>query len=260
MLLRKCRALDRMRAGEVINCYKFNLDGSRTVQLAGLAGFDCLWTDMEHTPNSITLIEQQVVSAKACGMDIIVRVKRGSYSDLVAPLEMDAAAIMVPHVMTAAEAQGIARMTKFHPVGRRPVDGGNADGAFTLVPFTEYAEFVNKNRMVIVQIEDPEAMDELEGICAVEGLDMIFFGPGDYSHALGIPGQMRHPEVEKARIKVAECARRHGKLAGTTGSTETFNEYAAMGYNLINIGADVLGLCGYCKDLVKRMAEVRAQR
>ena len=253
-MLKKCKALDRMRAGETINCFKFNFDGHRTVQMVGMMGFDCLWTDMEHTPNDLALIERQVLAAKATGVDIIVRVPRGSYSDLIHPLEMDASAIMIPHVMSEVEAKHIVRMTKFHPIGRRPVDGGNADGAYCLEDFIEYTKFVNENRFVIAQIEDPEPMDELDAICAVEGIDMIFFGPGDYSHALGVPAQIQHPLVKEARIKIAECAKKHGKLAGTTGSPELFNEYSEIGYALINIGADVHAINTYGKDLLNRMA------
>ena len=252
-MLRKCKALDRMRAGETINSFKLNFDGHRVAQMVGMMGFDCLWTDMEHTPNNLALLERQVLAAKATGMDIIVRVPRGSYSDLIHPLEMDASAIMVPHVMSEDDAKQIAKMTKFHPIGRRPVDGGNADGAYCLGDFVEYTQFVNNNRFVIAQIEDPEAMEELDAICAVEGIDMIFFGPGDYSHALGIPGQIRDPKVNETRIKVAECAKKHGKLAGTTGSPELFNEYSEMGYDLINIGADVHAINAYGKDLLNRM-------
>jgi 4-hydroxy-2-oxoheptanedioate aldolase len=252
-MLKKCKALDRMRAGETINCFKFNFDGHRIIQMTGMMGFDCFWTDMEHTPNDLALIERQVLAAKANGMDIIVRVPRGSYSNLIHPLEMDASAIMVPHVMSEADAKQIAKMTKFHPIGRRPADGGNADGAYCLEDFVEYTQFVNKNRFIIAQIEDPEAMEELDAICAVEGIDMIFFGPGDYSHALGIPGQIRDPQVNEARIKVAECAKKHGKLAGTTGSPELFKEYSDIGYDLINIGADVHAIKVYGENLLERM-------
>jgi 4-hydroxy-2-oxoheptanedioate aldolase len=252
-MLKRCKVLDRMRNGETVNCFKFNLDGHRAVHMVSQMGFDCLWTDMEHTPNSLDLIERQVLAAQANDMDIIVRVSRGSYSDLIHPLEMNASAIMVPHVMNVVEAKEIARMTKFHPLGRRPADGGNADGAYCMVDFVEYTQFVNENRFVIIQIEDPEAMDELDEICAVDGIDMIFFGPGDYSHAIGVPGQMEHPLVVEARIKIAQCARKHGKLAGTTGSPKTFEEYSKMGYHLINIGADVHALDVYGKNLLNSM-------
>lgn len=252
MKLVRSKALDRMRAGETINSFKFNLDSSRVVQMVSMLGFDCLWTDLEHTPNTLELIEKQILAARAYGMDMIVRVARGPYSNLIHPLEMNAAGIMVPHVMSANEAREIARMTKFHPIGRRPVDGGNTDGAFCLADFTEYASFVNENRFIIIQIEDPEAMEELDEICSVEGIDMIFFGPGDYSHALGIPGEINNSKVNEARIRVAETARKYGKLAGTTGSPETFETYKEMGYNLINIGADVKGIKDYCESLLAR--------
>lgn len=251
---KRCKVLDRMRNGETVNCFKFNLDGSRVVEMAGIAGFDCLWTCSEHTANDYALIERQILAAKAYDTDIIVRVARGSYSDLIRAMELDASGIMVPHVMSAADAREIARRTRFHPVGLRPADGGNADGLFCYISFQEYIEFVNENRMVIIQIEDPEPMAELDEICSIEGIDMIFFGPGDYSNAIGYPGQITHPEVQAARIKIAETARKHGKLAGTTGSPAVFKEYSDMGYNLINVGADVHAIRSYCMNILNDLA------
>lgn len=256
-MFRKSAALDKMRSGEVITSFKLNLDGYRVVQLAALHDFDLLWTDMEHTPNSLATIEAQVNAAKAGGKSIIVRVGKGSYSDMIRPLEMDADGIMVPHVASAEEAADIVFYTKFHPLGRRPVDGGNADGAFCLGDFHEYLEFMNHNRMIIIQIEDVEAMDELEDIAQVPGIDMLFFGPGDFSHSLGDPGNFSHPDLLEARRLVAEVARRYDKLSGTTGSPDNFAELAALGYNLINIGADVLSLNRSCHELSERMQKVR---
>lgn len=250
MRLRRCKVLEKMRAGGAAACYKVNFDGARAVGVVAMSGFDCVWTDMEHTPNSLDLVERQVLCAKSYGIDIIVRVKRGAYSDLIHPLEMDASGIMVPHVMSAKDAREVVRMTKFSPLGRRAADGGNADGAFCLADFKEYMRFANENRMVIIQIEDPEPMEELDEICAIEGVDMVFFGPGDYSCGIGVPGEIRHPEVDKARIRVAEAARKSGKLSGTTGSPETFHEYCRMGYNFVNIGSDVRGIAVQCRKLL----------
>ena len=77
--------------------------------------------------------------------------------------------------MSLEEAKKIVYYTKFHPVGRRPIDGGNADGKYCLVDEKEYVKCANEQRFVIVQIEDPEPMAELEEICALPGIDMIFF-------------------------------------------------------------------------------------
>jgi 4-hydroxy-2-oxoheptanedioate aldolase len=252
---RKCKVLDRMRSGETVNCFKVNLDSSRVVEMAAISEFDCIWTCSEHTANDYALIERQILAAKAYDADIIVRVARGSYSDLIRALELDASGIMVPHVMSAEDAREIAYRTRFHPIGLRPADGGNADGQFCFMDFADYIKFVNKNRMVIIQIEDIGPMDELDEICSVDGIDMIFFGPGDFSNAIGVPGQITHPEVQAARKEIAAVARKHGKLAGTTGSPATFNEYKEMGYQFINVGADVHAQRVYSERILKELAE-----
>ena len=221
---------------------ELNLADPRASEIAAQSGVDSVWLDLEHVPNSIHAIEEQVRAAKIYDCDAIVRVERGSYSDLVRPLEMDAAGIIVPHVMNADEAAQIVRHTKFHPVGRRPIDGGNADGAYCGVPATEYIEQANRERFVILQIEDPEALDQVDEIAAVDGFDMLFFGPGDFSHALGIVGQIDHPDVQDAFRRVAEAAKRHGKFAATTSSIELLPKYADMGYQFLACGADVLML------------------
>ncbi len=244
-----------MRNGETVNCFKVNLDSSRIVEMAGISEFDCAWTCMEHTPNDYALIERQVLAAKAYNLDIIVRISRGSYSDLIRPLEMDASGIMVPHVMSAEDAREVAYRTRFHPIGLRPADGGNADGQFCFMDFADYIKFVNENRMVIIQIEDLAPMDELDEICSVDGIDMIFFGPGDFSNAIGVPGQLNHPEVQAARIEIAKVAKKHGKFAGTTGSPATFYEYKDMGYQFINVGADVHAQTIYSKRILQELAE-----
>lgn len=241
-LLRSSRVLRKLRAGEVAGCVKINLADSRVVEIAAQAGLDCVWLDMEHVPNDLRDIEHGVRAAKVRDCDTLVRVPRGSYSDLVRPLEMDAAGIMVPHVMSADEARAIARQTRFHPIGRRPLDGGNADGAYCAVPMEEYLRHANQERFVAVQIEDPEALDELDAIAQVPGIDMLFFGPGDFTHGLGVPGNFGDPRVDQARQAVARAAQRHGKFAGTVTSIAGIEGCVAMGYQFLSVGADVVAL------------------
>ncbi len=247
--MRKSRVLRKLRAGEVVNCFKMNFTDTRAFEIAAMHGFDVLWTGMEHVPNDWSTIEKQILAAKVYDVDVVCRIARGSYSDYIRPLEMDATGIMVPHVMSKADAEKVVSMTKFAPLGSRAVDGGNADGAFTNVPFLEYLETSNRERFTILQIEDPQALDEIEAIAAAPGYEMLLFGPGDYSCALGIPGQTNHPDVQRARKIVAEVARKHGKFAGTVGSPDNYNELVDMGYNFINLGADVVALSNYCKDI-----------
>lgn len=248
--MRPSRVLARLRAGEVASCFKINLSDPRAVEIAAMSGFDCLWTDIEHVPNGWEAIERQVLAAKAHDVDMLVRVSRGGYSDMIRPLEMDAAGIMVPHLMGLEDARKVVYYTKFHPVGRRPLDGGNADGGYCAVPMDEYMDQANRERFVIVQIEDPEPLRELEAIAALPGIDMLFFGPADFSQGIGAPGRWDHPLILETRGRIAELALANGKFAGTVGSPEDFGELVDMGYRFVSMGADVVGLAGYCGGIV----------
>lgn len=256
MNMRKSNVLEKLRAGKVVNCFKLNFADGRIAEVAALHGFDCIWVCMEHIANNWSTVENQIWAAKSHDVDVMVRVARGSYSDYIRPLELDAAGIMVPHVMSLDDARQVVRMTRFFPTGRRPVDGGNADAGYCNVEFKKYLSEANDQRFVAVQIEDPEPLDELDEIAALDGIDMLFFGPGDFSHGIGAPGEWDNPELIKARKLVVETALRHGKFAGTTGDISTLKELVDMGYRFINLGADVLALNEYCKHILTEFANI----
>ena len=249
MHMRPSKVLKRLREGAPASCIKINLQNPQVTEIAAMSGFDCIWVDQEHSAGDWSVINSQIWSVKAHGADIMVRVPRGSYSDLVKPLEMDATGIMVPHVMSLEDAKNVVYRTRFHPLGRRAIDGGNADGAYTNVDFNEYLLQANEQRFVVLQIEDPEPLEELDAIAALPGFDMLFFGPGDFSQGIGAPGQWDHPMLTDARRRVAEAARSHGKFAGTVGGPANLEELKRMGYQFVSVGADVVGLSVYFKGL-----------
>ena len=191
-------------------------------------------------------VEEFVRAAKIYDVDVLTRVSKGSYSDFCRPLEADSTGVMIPHLMSYEEAKKVVYYTKFHPVGRRPVDGGNAYGAYCLVSPEDYYRDANAERFTVVQIEDPEPLDELEEICALPGIDMIFFGPADFSQGIG-DLSCSSPEIDRVRRLVAKTARKHGKFAGTVGSPANFDNLVDMGYTFINTGADVVALGNYFK-------------
>jgi len=253
--MRPSRVLRKLRAGQVVSCVKTNLAEGRVAEIGGMTGFDCLWTCMEHVPNDWSAIEQQIWAAKIHDMDVMVRVTRGSYSDYIRPLELDAAGIMVPHVMSAEDARNVVRMTRFQPIGRRPIDGGNADGAFSQLDIGEYVKQANEQRFIVLQVEDPEPFDELDAIAAVEGYNMLLFGAGDFSHGIGVPGQMDDPRIIEARQRVAEVAAAHGKFAGIVAVGEQVPELVEMGYQFFNLAADVLSLASHWRQVIEQFNE-----
>ncbi|RIH67061.1 aldolase [Mariniphaga sediminis] len=250
--MRRSRVLEKLRAGETASCFKVNLSDPKISEIVAMSGFDCVWLDQEHIGQDWSELNAGIWAAKAHDKDVMVRIPRGSYSDYIRPLEMDAAGILVPHIMSLEDARKVVNMVRFHPVGRRPLDGGNADGAYATLDFNEYLEQANQQRFVVLQIEDPEPLDDLEAIAALEGYDMLFFGPGDFSQGIGAPGQWDHPKLIETRKKVAEMANKYGKYAATVGSPDNLDELVEMGYKFINMGADVIGLSSYCRNLVKR--------
>lgn len=260
MQMRPSRVLALLRAGKTAFSVKLNTADPRVAEIAAMMDIPCIWVDNEHVANDFRVLEQQIYAAKAYDTDVIVRVPRGSYSDYIRPLELDATGLMVPHVMSVEDAKNVVHMTRFHPIGRRPVDGGNADAKYCMIPQAEYNEQANRERFIILQIEDPEAMDNIDEIAAVEGYDMLFYGPGDYSHSIGHSGEMNHPDVVAGFKKVADAARRHGKFAGTVGSPATARQRMEEGYQYLNLGADVVALCNYFKPIAAFIKEIEKEQ
>ena len=245
MHVRHSRILRKVRAGQSATCLKLNLADARVVELACLSGADAVWLCNEHVPNDWLNLENMIRAARVHDTDCIVRVSKGSYSEYVKPFEAGATGIMVPHVATADEARHIVEMTRYQSLGRRPIDGGNIDGAFCMIPTTEYIAQCNEEQFIILQIESPEALANVEEIAAVPGFNALLFGAGDFSHLIGKPGQVGCPETTVARKRVAAAARANGKFAMTPGLIAPWEEQAAEGYNVFNLGADVIALGDY---------------
>jgi 4-hydroxy-2-oxoheptanedioate aldolase len=153
---------------------------------------------------------------------------------------------------TADEARQIVEWVRFCPVGKRPLDGGSVDGQFCQVPVDEYIAHGNNERILVLQIESPEALEQVEEIAAVPGFDLLLFGPGDFSYRIGKAGQFDAPEIVAARQRVATAALRHGKWAMSAGLIAPFDVLVAEGHRVFNVGADVLGLGAYFKQQLEQ--------
>ena len=138
MHLRKSRVLKKIREGGCAFSFKMNVVDPRIAEIAAMSGIDCIWIDMEHVPSDYTEVENVIRAAKLYDCDVLTRVAKGSYNDFIRPLEADSTGIMIPHLMSLEEAKKIVYFTKFHPIGRRPIDGGNGDGQYGMLSTVEY--------------------------------------------------------------------------------------------------------------------------
>ena len=252
MNYRKNRIIEKLKADQLVTSLKVNCTDSIPVEIACMCGVDCIWLDMEHCAADYNEIGKQILAAKAHGAEVIVRTPRGAYSNVTRPLELDASGVMVPHVMGLEDAKQVVYYTKFHPIGRRPIDGGNADGKYGLLSVEDYIRYSNEEKLTIIQIEDIEALEQVEEIAKLEGIDMLFFGPADFSQSIGEPTNIGNERTLAAKRKVAEVARANGKFAGTVGDPSNVKQLYDMGYRFINLGADVDGLCMYFADVMEK--------
>lgn len=145
---------------------------------------------------------------------------------------------MVPHVKSKEEAEWIVQNAKYAPVGRRGRDFAGADSCFMLDDVAENARNALNETFVMLQIEDPEALDCIDDIASVPGVDAFFIGPGDLSSSLGVKNGS--PELDEAIKLVAAAAKRHGKWWGLpVGSTAAGQKYLDMGAQFLNYSSDL---------------------
>ena len=252
---RPSRLLKLLAEGQIAKTLKINLSDPRVIEIAGLSGLDGVWICNEHVPNDWIGLENMIRAARVHDMDSFVRVAKGSYSDYVKPFEADATGIIVPHVETEEEARQIVDWVRFYPQGKRALDGGNTDGQFCLMPMENYLEYSNREKVVILQIESPEGLENVEKIAAVPGFNGILFGPGDFSHRIGKTGQLDDPQVVAARKRVAAAALKNGKFAMAAGLIAPFDELIADGIRVFNTGSDVVALGAYMKQRLELFQE-----
>jgi 4-hydroxy-2-oxoheptanedioate aldolase len=239
--MRPSRIKAKLRRGEPVLVTTIHAIDPSFHEMASLMGFDGLWLDLEHHPVSLETAAGLMRAARVGTADALVRPAKGEFMRLGRVLEAGAQGIMYPRCSDAAEAREVVQWAKFAPLGRRGVDSGNADTPYCLMPLDEYVREANEQTFIVVQLEDPGAVANAREIAEVEGVDVLFFGPGDYSVLTGVPGQFQHPTIEEAIRTVAAAARAAGKHWGIpVGSPERAKQMLDLGARLLAYGADII--------------------
>ena len=172
------------------------------------------------------------------GADVVVRLRPSNYSDIGTLLDSGVTGIMIPQVKGPEEVREVVAAMKFPPQGHRGSGGTSLDSDFGLASPEEYFPTANENNFLIAQIEDPVVVNHIEEIAAIDGVDVLFVGPGDLTLSMGIPGQQGHPEVLKIMRRVARACQDNGKVAGIATSTAKIPEQMEMGFRLFSAASD----------------------
>lgn len=206
----------------------------------GHAGFDWAVLDMEHTPLDLMSTVHLMQAIAGTTMVSVVRVPWNDTVFIKRILDAGAQTLMVPFVQSADEARSAVAATRYPPDGIRGMAGMSRASRFGTTP--NYLTTANANVSVIVQLETPQAIENLEAIAAVPGVDAIFLGPGDLSGSMGHVGQLTHPDVFALMADAARRCKVLGKPIGTVGGTvEVVSKYLDAGFDYVAIASD-LGL------------------
>lgn len=211
------------------------------IDMFGLAGgFDGFWLDQEHGGLTYEQICLGAVCARANDFDCFVRLAPINYSQVTQAFEAGAGGVMAARIESAAQAEEFVRWAKFGPRGNRGMNSGGRDAHFTHKSQKQFAEDANREHLVSIQIEMLGALDEVEQIAAIDGVDLLFIGPSDLSQAFGHLGEVNHPKVWEAVDRVAAACQRHGKYWGILPADDAYTKRALdKGCQFLIIGGDV---------------------
>ena len=209
------------------------------VELLGIAGFDFIVFDAEHSPLNLETVSSGIVAARSRGVEPLVRVPDHGHAAAVRVLDAGAAGIFVPHVSTVEQARMVAGQMLFEPRGTRGLGSTGRAGNWGLTPVGEYLRWGNEEVARVLMVEDRAAIDALPGILGVEGVDAIFVGLGDLSVSLGYPGQMQHPDVQALLDRaIRACAERDIGCGVPAGGPEAVAPLVERGVTFVLLSND----------------------
>ena len=228
---------DMLERKKLIGCWAA-LGNPISTEILGLAGFDWLLLDGEHAINDVTTFVPQLMALKDSSSAPIVRPAWNDQVLIKRLLDIGFYNFLIPYVETVEQAKSAVAYTRYPPEGVRGVSVSHRSNGFGTI--TDYFTKINQNICVVVQIETQQAVDNVEAITAVDGIDGIFVGPSDLSASLGHFGNPKHPEVQAAIKHVFDVANAQGKACGILAPIEAdAHHYIDMGATFVAVGSDL---------------------
>lgn len=247
--MRISKVLAKIRAGKVARICSSGSPIAMYPALAAHFHYDGIWLEAEHRTWEAREADATLARHHAADIDCVWRPPTKEKNALYRLLEDGATGLMIPHVSTPAQAGELVQAMKFPPLGDRGFDGGGRDAGFWVGAPKDYVEQANRETFLVVQIETPQALENVEAIAAVPGVDVLFLGPGDMSLRLGCTAAVGDPTMMEVQKRVAAAARLHGKAwgrpVGTAGDARVIIE---LGAQFVAFGSEFGGLYQHLSD------------
>lgn len=243
----------RLTQGEtVLGCF-LSLGSALTTELMGQAGYDWALIDLEHGAGDERDALAQLQALSATPAAAIVRVESNARQRAHRVLDLGAHGVMFPRIDCAEDARSAASAMRYPPLGVRGVAFSNRVCEYGS-NFRPYLEASSEALLTIVQIETRAAVEHVDEIARVDGVDVLFIGPSDLSHSYGILGQFDHPDFVNAIQKTVDAARRHGRALGILlPKPDDLGHYVSLGFRFIASGSDAVLLNNAARGLVQSL-------
>jgi len=215
-----------------------SLSSNYSVEVIAGAGFDWILLDCEHSPNDLESLLAQLQAAAPYPGHSVVRVPWNDMVNIKRVLDVGAQSLLIPYVSTAEEARAAVSYTRYPPAGVRGVAGTTRATRFGRVK--DYAKRAHEEVCVLVQVETQGALDNIEAICAVDGVDGVFIGPADLHASLGYTGEIANPKVKPMIDEAIRRIRKKNKAPGILTPNEAdAKHWLGCGALFVAVGADV---------------------
>jgi 4-hydroxy-2-oxoheptanedioate aldolase len=196
--------------GMALGTYVGGIADPQIVEIIGHAGFDAAFIDLEHTSFDLRDVQLMVMAAERVGITPVVRTPGFDPAFILRLLDMGVQGIQLPHVNDAEAARAAVRAVRYAPLGERGMAAATRAADYGKIPLAEHMEQSNREIMLAVMIEELSALDQVEEIASIEGVDLVVVGPADMSRALGVGGQTNHPKLVETIERVADIVRKSG--------------------------------------------------
>jgi 2-keto-3-deoxy-L-rhamnonate aldolase RhmA len=229
---------ERILRGDLLVGTFLNLGAPQAVEIAGLAGLDWLLLDLEHGAGTEADLLVQLYAAETTGVPALVRVEVNARLRMGRVLDLGAAGVMVPRLERTDEVREAASYVRYHPDGVRGIALLTRGAELGRIGHGDVRR-KSQTLPLIVQIENPSAVEHAAEFAAVDGVDVLFVGPTDLTHSLGVPGEFTNPRYLEALRTVVDAALAHGKEAGILlRRLDDLDRHVDLGFRFIGVGSD----------------------
>ena len=248
---------DLLKTGGVVFGPFMNTTDPAFVESIGHTGFDFVVLDLEHGPASLDQLHNLIRAAEVSGTFPVVRTPPGNLHMIGAAQDAGANGVLIPQIKTPEEVRKVIKAMRFYPKGERGVSGVVRAAKYSSMRSEDYFKMSNEN-LLIIQLEGKEAIENIDAISDIEGIDVLFIGPYDLSQSLGVPGQVRHPKVTDTIMEAVQMIRSKGIMAGTfVSSIDDAAKWIKAGVQFVGYSVDILIFVDGAKKILADLNNLR---